>query len=648
MSNIVVKFIGKEYSFPVDLLAYLDFIKITEEIKANVFRDFLRKLSDSETPCVNDNEMRNEIERQVGRLIAKLIDNGIYDRTINDYLQKNRGYSLISDVNKDALKEAARALSQQMSDLLDGYEDAVRKKDASVTGLGFSIWSSSFIDHAVYAAMDASSVSAQEKAAAREYEKDMAELNARIDHRKDDNERRYIADIYKPHMEVAITEFAYGLLDTFVSDLIEYDKLDKDVLKYIHINRSNDLLKNLELSQNKEAILHKAFEACPYNLQVYKKALEHNLLDLDSYQTALRFKQGASILAFLMEKLEKIEYPNKFHIKYDIASQIAEFTNNDFVDFLKEWTKDYASKIVIAYAKVNDFLTDDSLCYRMFLKIDKKSLLSDDSLCKNKAYECINSIVSIEVWEQLTTRCGHIDLLCRIEECFQLSDEKKSKEELDKYLTEQLTLAFEKARHRVIVQRKQEEERQQIELEKQRAEQAKQEQEHRKRVKRIVTIVIPIIVAIVLFVVVLNKVTSTIQSDTKTNIDYASDFLGREFDSDGSISVSDDECAFLDNGSTLWGIKGHYELGVSYVGQVNFTLDLIDWTSDVSVDNFDTIMNGLKKLYGPIDVINPDEFYDSDYDYDTVYMWEDVDQYSHVLCWQNNDGSATIRWKISL
>ena len=45
-------------------------------------------------------------------------------------------------------------------------------------------------------------------------------------------------------METAITVFAYELLDTFISDLIKYGKLDKNILNYTHINRSNDLLKN--------------------------------------------------------------------------------------------------------------------------------------------------------------------------------------------------------------------------------------------------------------------------------------------------------------------------------------------------------------------------------------------------------------------
>ena len=66
------------------------------------------------------------------------------------------------------------------------YEEAVQKKEASVTGLGFSIWSGSFVNHAIYAAMQASKINEQEKSASKEYQKDMAELETRIEKRKNE------------------------------------------------------------------------------------------------------------------------------------------------------------------------------------------------------------------------------------------------------------------------------------------------------------------------------------------------------------------------------------------------------------------------------------------------------------------------------
>lgn len=276
MSYIKTTFLGAEYTIPADILLYIDLLDFTSSIKTRLTNTFVRKLKGEiqkgNVACVSDEDLAPEIEQQVGLFIAKLTENDIYDRTVNDYLRQNEGYKLISKVNAAALEEARRALKQQMSDWLEGYEGAMQKKDASVTGLGFSIWSSSFVNHAIYAAMEASKVNEQEKAAVKEYQKDMAELRTRLENRKNTDEQRYVANTYIPNMEAAITVFSYELLDTFISDLIKYGKLNKEVLNYTHIDRSNDLLKNLELSQNKPAVLLKAFEACPYNIAVYMQA----------------------------------------------------------------------------------------------------------------------------------------------------------------------------------------------------------------------------------------------------------------------------------------------------------------------------------------------------------------------------------------
>lgn len=365
MSMLTVKLIDKEYSIPEDILTYIELLDFTDGVQKQLASAFVRKLKNElnhgNVGCLDDNVMAPDIEQQVGKFIAKLTEHGIYDRTINDYLRKNEGYKLISKVNAAALNEAKRALKQQMTDWLEGYEDALNKKDSSVTGLGFSIWSGSFVNHAIYAAMEASKVNEQEKAAVKEYQKDMAELDAHLESRKSEEEKRYIANTYIPHMEAAITVFSYELLDTFISDLIQYGKLDKDVLNYIHIDRSNDLLKNLELSQNKEAVLLKAFEACPYNIAVYMQAMKYDLLDYESFQTAKLFKHGSTIISFLEENLGGAPNSEKKRLIFKNAELLSLYSGRS----LREITSYMADSIVNGYAKTIAALSDTAPCYNI-------------------------------------------------------------------------------------------------------------------------------------------------------------------------------------------------------------------------------------------------------------------------------------------
>ena len=107
----------------------------------------------------------------------------------------------------------------------------------------------------------------------------------------DVREKNYITQNVIPTMNSVFTYFAFALLDKYVADLIRVGKFDKTSLSFIDRKRSNDLLKNLSLSDNKKAIIEHAFVACPYNVAVYVQAIKNNLMDDESYQTAEYFKQ---------------------------------------------------------------------------------------------------------------------------------------------------------------------------------------------------------------------------------------------------------------------------------------------------------------------------------------------------------------------
>ena len=132
-----------------------------------------------------------------------------------------------------------------------------------------------------------------------------------------------------------------------------------------------------------------------------------------------------------------------------------------------------------------------------------------------------------------------------------------------------------------------------------------------------------------------------IDEDTIAHIYYASDFLGREFDSDESIIVSEEENLFLNTSVELFGITGQFELGASSSAEENSVVNIVDWISDIPVDDLGVVIDCMEELYG------------SDYDVrpysdcpDDAYIWKNVDEYQHVLCWVNSDGTVTIRWMI--
>ena len=502
MGYMTVKFIDKEYSIPEDLLIYIDLLELTTDVKMAVSKKFYQLLRNEEAGCIEDTQIQPEIDKQTGRFIAKLLEYGIYDRTVNDYLNDNKGVEFISEVNRAAFQNAKQLLLQELDEYKSGVEDALYKRDASITGMGFSIWSSSFINHAIYAAMEASTLKEQEAAANKEYQREIDALHNSITSRHDGAKKKYIDSVYIPNMEAAIAVFAYELLDTYVADLIKNGKLNKAVLNYISIDRSNDLLKNLSLSPNKKEILHKAFESCPYNLQVYEKTLSCNFMDFDTYQTARCFKQGTSIMVSLLRNLGEASYPTTFKINYDVAEKIAELTRNDVVSVLQPKVEDYAAAVVNAYVHVVEMLSKRESATEIMGEFSEEAIFGGSAISKGKASAYVAGLVPQKVWDDLTEKCGYTNLLNRIKAQIPGADNAQTKREVDLILEEKLYPFFETARNeiatKITIAKAAEEKR--------KAEEKILEQNRRARNKKMAIIITPIIIAAVVFTVVLNSV----------------------------------------------------------------------------------------------------------------------------------------------
>lgn len=529
MGYIKASFLGKEHSIPEDILIYIELLGLTDSAKNQLVNTFVRKLKDEirkdNIGLIGDEDLAPEVERQVSRFIAKLCDNGIFSRTINDYWKNNKGYQLYSDVNKAALEKMKSILLRKLDDMQAGYEHAINKAESHVTGMGFSILSGSFINHAVYAAMEASTINKQTKEAEAQYQRDMSDLRSRLSSQYGGEQSQYINGTYIPNMEAALTVFAYELLDKYVADLVANGKFDGKTLDYVDISRSNDLLKNLALSANKKAIIESAFVACPYNTAVYMQAIKHDLLDYDSLQTAKVFKQGDTILSFLKENCGEVSFPTRFSINYYCAGLLASLTGKTPEDYLRVHTEQYATGIVKAYARVAEMISDKDRCRKVMGEYKENAILESDSICHQKARSYVNPIAPDSIWDQLTEQCGQKDLLKRIKKYIPQDIAIASKADADKYFTEQLIAVFEVARKglsdEIIRKRQEEEERRKEELRrKQEAERIREEKrqkqvETNRKAFKVLTKVIAGLLAVVIVYFAVLFVNDTVISPAK-------------------------------------------------------------------------------------------------------------------------------------
>lgn len=392
MDRINVTFLDKEYSVPSDVITYVGLVDFANEIKDFLMSSFNKQISHDIAAMENDSFMVKEVNDQVSKFIAKLLENDIYDKTATDYLHNSKGYGLFTTTKEKILRQIIAIRKKKLDTYEAGVQEALSKKEASVTGLDFGIISSSFVNHMIYAYMDASKQTKQEKEALEVYNREIAALRQTAK-AYDEQERNYIINNVVPAMNTVFTYFIFELLDRYVSDLIRVGKFDKAALKFINLERSNDLLKNLDLAGNKKAVIESAFVACPFNVAVYMQAMKYDWLDYSSFQTAKIFKQDHHILSFFRENWGEVSFPSKFNINYHCINVWALLTAKQPAELLRDLTAQYATSVVKAYSNVADMIHNNHAAARIMREVEE-SVILQEAITKNPLLYLKNWVIT--------------------------------------------------------------------------------------------------------------------------------------------------------------------------------------------------------------------------------------------------------------
>lgn len=537
--SISVSFLKKQYTFPKDILTYIDILNLTEDIQASLFKSLLEKVHRSQTPVINNEDLHNDMKKQAGRFIEKLCENDIYNKTVDEYVFDNNGYKTYCEINKEGIQALAQFLSEEMISFRDGINNAEMNATSNITGSGLQVYTSSFLTLAATSAMEYSILKKQTEEADKQYRNEVQAISDKGAAIREDKERCYIKNTYIPNMEKALTLFSFEMMDKYIKHLTEAGKFDSNALNFVDIKKSVDLLENLKHTTNKSAVYEQSFLACPYNFNLYLNLVESDMLDKETFDTAEVFGQGSKIVNFLKSRIFDTDCKNsltdsiKRITKY--VSIYSDITNTNKDDIYHQVANKKYKSVKEAYNDLKQKISAPDKCSSL-IKVDENSLEKiNEEYINILAQKEVVRIISNDDFNTLQTICGYVNLLNEITLDNQKFDSKSSLDTFYiKKLTESVTTYAEECKEKILKKKEQKE---------------ALSKEKRKRTKRIIIVLSIIILVIILLAVYIKAIKPSITynsaikaMDSKNYSDAITAFESLDDYSDSKVMIQ--ECYY--------------------------------------------------------------------------------------------------------
>lgn len=408
----------KAYSIPDDLHEYVDVLNLAEAIQSDLSKTFMQKALSAQSKVVSPDEMDDAFKNAAEGFIQRLCEKGVYDKTIDEYTFQNEGYIEFLNVTKNAMQTMVKFLSEQAQDYEKGRYEAEQKALSSVTGSGVSVYSSSILTLALTSAVEYTTLQGQCNKADEQYAKELKQLRERGNSERERKENGYFATQYCPNAKAAIEKFTYCLMGRYIDDLITEKRFDKETLQYVDIKRSQEILQNLKISPNKEAVLEKAFLACPFNMEVYVELGKLGELDMETFKTAKQLGQVEYVERKLYTLFQDISYTGNLYADLasveNVITSLAQVTGNAKAEFYKEFAKQIHDGIIKNYKGIQDYSCDADACKALLEKFDDKILEYSSSDLRSIAESEVSGIISDREFNALITKCGYDNLLTEI------------------------------------------------------------------------------------------------------------------------------------------------------------------------------------------------------------------------------------------
>lgn len=211
-------------------------------------------------------------------------------------------------MTKEEFEKRKQISIDAIRDYQEKLENAQTHAASQITGSGMALISNSVLAHMTFSALESNTIKRQMNKADDEFKRTMKAVEYQNTSTKERRENDLLFKSTYPKYADVVTLFVTELTEKFFGILEQHNVYQYSKVIPYNSQRSSELLDNIDLvdEANKKKVLVQAFQSCPYNANVYYKAIELNFADFDLISTIDTYEQRESLIELLYENAKRL------------------------------------------------------------------------------------------------------------------------------------------------------------------------------------------------------------------------------------------------------------------------------------------------------------------------------------------------------
>ena len=352
-NKATVHFLGNAYTICKDIIYYNECMSFFNGLFNESYSLLIAQMERNEYVGGDDedfNKWKEPLTKHGQQVVNMMLEQGIYDRTVEDLVNANPGYSKLKKVCDETLDQMRIILMEAIGNYITEMDKNRARAASTITGSGVSIWTNSLASALAYTLYEGTVISSQTKRADEAYRKSMAALNQRTTSVQKGKENQVLSNLYYPGVKECLRAFYANMMSEYLSAMERLGKVSLQDLKAYNLERSEQLLRNIEGKSDIiiKGILCEAFKLWPINPNIYNALVTNGIYDTDTIVTADYLGLKQTLLRALSGKCA---YANELCEVNDELQMISLLSGRNIAEIIET---DYAENV----SRINDKIAD--------------------------------------------------------------------------------------------------------------------------------------------------------------------------------------------------------------------------------------------------------------------------------------------------